>query len=158
MIEKDDLRAVYLKRKYCGNGLRILHNIDIILAKHKPKIVGIYRAFKNEVDILNIVQSNDDIEFALPEMPNNNMVFTSLNTEKYSIPELVLVPGVAFDVFGYRLGRGMAAYDKYFTNYPSIIKVGICYKDILIETLPREAHDIKMDYIITDEVLICQIS
>jgi len=62
--------------------------------------------------------------------------------------DIVLVPGIAFDKFKNRLGRGKGYYDRYFTN-KNITKVGICYDFQLLENVPTESYDVKMDIIIT---------
>ncbi len=65
--------------------------------------------------------------------------------------EGVLVPGVAFDYQGNRLGRGRAFYDKSLMMFPGH-KVGIAYSvQIQSSELPYEEHDIRMNYIVTEE-------
>ena len=71
-------------------------------------------------------------------------------------PELVFIPGLAFDINGYRIGFGKGHYDKYFAN-----KVQLGYKFLLIGVccnmqtyIPREIHDIKMDYIIFNQNIL----
>ena len=67
--------------------------------------------------------------------------------------QLVIVPGVAFDRNGNRLGRGKGFYDRLLAG-SSALKVGICYPFQLIDDIPSESHDVRMDVIITDtEVL-----
>lgn len=62
--------------------------------------------------------------------------------------DIVLVPGIAFDKSKNRLGRGKGYYDRYFTN-KNITKVGICYDFQLLENVPTDSYDVKMDIIIT---------
>ena len=62
--------------------------------------------------------------------------------------DLVLVPGVAFDLFGYRLGRGMGFYDRLLAEV-SGIKCGVAYDFQLREDIPAEAHDVKVDFVLT---------
>lgn len=62
--------------------------------------------------------------------------------------DIVLVPGIAFDKSKNRLGRGKGYYDRYFMS-KNVTKVGICYDFQLLENVPTETHDIKMDIIIT---------
>lgn len=70
------------------------------------------------------------------------------------VPELIFVPGLSFCVSGYRLGFGKGYYDKYFRNHPNITKVGVCFHESLVETLPYNLNDIRMDYILTDKAII----
>lgn len=62
--------------------------------------------------------------------------------------DLVLVPGMAFDVSGHRLGRGKGFYDRILAQ-ASGIKCGIGYDFQLLETIPTEVHDAKVDFIFT---------
>lgn len=62
--------------------------------------------------------------------------------------DLVLVPGVAFDLTGHRLGRGMGFYDRLLAE-TSGIKCGIAYDGQLVEKIPNETHDIPVNFILT---------
>lgn len=62
--------------------------------------------------------------------------------------ELVVVPGVAFDRKGRRLGRGKGYYDR-FLNESKATKVGVGYEFQLVDEVPSEPHDISMDIILT---------
>ena len=63
--------------------------------------------------------------------------------------DLAIIPGVAFDKECNRLGRGKGYYDKLLpcTNCP---KIGICYQFQIVENIPTNDNDIKMDMVITD--------
>jgi len=63
--------------------------------------------------------------------------------------DLIIVPGVAFDRQKNRLGRGKAYYDKLLESYQGP-KYGVCFDFQLITRVPADAHDIKMDSVITD--------
>lgn len=62
--------------------------------------------------------------------------------------DLVLVPGVAFDLSGNRLGRGKGFYDR-ILSAASGVKCGVGYDFQLLEKIPTEAHDAKVDFIFT---------
>jgi len=65
--------------------------------------------------------------------------------------EGVLVPGLAFDTFGTRLGTGKGYYDRELPQYTGL-KVGLAYFCQFQEVaLPIETHDVPMDFIITDK-------
>ena len=67
------------------------------------------------------------------------------------------MPGIAYSLKGDRLGFGVGHYDRYFVKNNSIqstIKIGVCFHENLYENLPREPHDIQVDYIITDKTII----
>ncbi len=63
--------------------------------------------------------------------------------------DLMIVPGVAFTLQGDRLGRGKGYYDKFLSS--KLFKattIGICYPHQVVETLPTEPHDVRLDYVI----------
>jgi len=62
--------------------------------------------------------------------------------------DLVLVPGVAFDLAGNRLGRGLGFYDRLLEK-TSGVKCGVGYDFQLLEKIPSEPHDAKVDFIFT---------
>ncbi|MAO83330.1 MAG: 5-formyltetrahydrofolate cyclo-ligase [Myxococcales bacterium] len=66
------------------------------------------------------------------------------------IPEVLIVPGLAFAQDGSRLGRGKGFYDRYLTAQEPW-KIGVIDEAGLVASLPVEAHDARMDVIITQE-------
>ena len=62
--------------------------------------------------------------------------------------DLVLVPGMAFDLSGNRLGRGRGFYDRMLEK-ASGIKCGVSYDFQLVEQLPIESHDARVNFILT---------
>ncbi len=62
--------------------------------------------------------------------------------------DLVLVPGMAFDVQGNRLGRGRGFYDRLLEK-TSGVKCGVCLDIQLLEKIPVEAHDARVNFIVT---------
>jgi 5-formyltetrahydrofolate cyclo-ligase len=68
---------------------------------------------------------------------------------------LILVPGLAFDRRGMRLGRGGGFYDRLLESF-SGTKVGICFEEQLLEGVPVEPHDMAVDYLVTPSgILAC---
>ena len=62
--------------------------------------------------------------------------------------DLVLVPGVAFDLSGNRLGRGRGFYDRILTETTGV-KCGVAYDFQLLEKIPTEPHDATVNFIFT---------
>ncbi|MBI3329498.1 MAG: 5-formyltetrahydrofolate cyclo-ligase [Nitrospinae bacterium] len=71
--------------------------------------------------------------------------------------DLVMVPGVAFDVQGTRLGFGKGFYDRLLQEIPcDVPKLGVAFDFQVVPQLPRQPHDITMDGIVTESrVLWC---
>ncbi|MDD2689214.1 MAG: 5-formyltetrahydrofolate cyclo-ligase [Candidatus Omnitrophica bacterium] len=72
---------------------------------------------------------------------------------KKSIPvkdlDLVIVPGIAFDKKGSRLGRGKGCYDRFLKKLPKDTPtIGLAFDFQIMPSLPRQTHDISVDKII----------
>ncbi len=63
--------------------------------------------------------------------------------------DVIIVPGIAFDRRGGRIGFGKGCYDRLLCNFGGVI-IGVCYDFQLIDEIPRGEHDIDMDLIITE--------
>ena len=61
------------------------------------------------------------------------------------------ISSVAFDRNGNRLGRGKGYYDRLLPRIPSAYKAGICFPFQLVEEVPAEPFDIRMDEVITQQ-------
>lgn len=155
---------------------------ELELKKHDKldimPIVGLYWPMKGEPDLFKLVV-NSDYRFSIPKLKGAKMDFVSYQVggalEKSTfgklmqptsnlklIPEIVIIPGLAFSIGGSRLGFGVGHYDRYFAKLKQkqlepkggVVKIGVCFHDDLLEYLPHEAHDIKLDYLITDQTII----
>ena len=143
--------------------------IDLDIYK-ESRVVALYNSLPNEVDTKDLINKSLDKIVLLPKIINNEMVFIEIDSntkyEKSSIGvleplgtiyngpiDIIIVPGVAFDRKLNRLGFGKGYYDRYLSN-KEIYKVGICFSGQLIDTLPTDNHDIKMDLVITEKELI----
>jgi len=64
--------------------------------------------------------------------------------------DVFVIPGVAFDVRGVRLGYGKGYYDRVLGGYCQGPLIGFCYEFQLLDRLPAEVHDCRMNRIITE--------
>lgn len=64
--------------------------------------------------------------------------------------DLVLVPGLAFDLAGHRLGHGAGYYDRFLSQIPLIPRIGIALASQHLPTLPAEPHDEQVALLISD--------
>jgi 5-formyltetrahydrofolate cyclo-ligase len=70
--------------------------------------------------------------------------------------DIFLVPGLAFDGSGVRLGQGGGWYDRVLAmRKGDALCMGIAFEEQIASALPRESHDIFMDYIVTPARCIC---
>ncbi len=85
--------------------------------------------------------------------------FGGLEPDKTTIkiPNLMLVPILAFDRYKYRLGYGKGFYDRYLNKYldkfKNILTVGVAFSFQKYHKLPRDKNDVKLRYILTEKGL-----
>ena len=114
----------------------------------------------------------------LPRVSGSQMEFYlttglhELTSGAYGIPEptgdralnvpdaLMIMPGVAFDQEGHRIGYGGGFYDRYLEAHPELITMALAFEDQILDTLPAEPHDIRPMIVVTEERILasCQES
>jgi len=105
-----------------------------------------------------IVGKNTALEFHLvPEgeilSPGAYGIHEPLEHWPRAVPDMVLVPLLAFDDDGYRLGYGGGYYDRTLAALPKAQAVGIAYAGQRMDFLPHDAHDYPLDAILTENGL-----
>lgn len=65
-------------------------------------------------------------------------------------PDLVIVPGLAFDGDGYRVGYGGGYYDRCLAGWPGAARYGYAFAWQRVDRVPREPHDVPVDALVTD--------
>ena len=171
-MSKDEIRKVLInKRKKLFNKKElstiIVNKIIDLDIYNKARVIALYNSLKEEVDTsILISKSLKNKKVLLPKIIDNKMKFIIINNEslyeKSNIGvlepigeiyngkiDLIIVPGVAFDKKLNRLGFGMGYYDKYLINNKSF-KIGICFSEQIVDSLPIDKYDIKMDMVITN--------
>ena len=68
--------------------------------------------------------------------------------ENYDEIQLAIIPGMAFDRAGHRLGRGKGYYDRFLPKLTKAQLQGICFPFQLIDGVPAEAHDVKVQDVV----------
>ena len=66
----------------------------------------------------------------------------------YDEIQLAIIPGMAFDRAGHRLGRGKGYYDRLLPKLKNARKVGICWAFQLLDEVPNDPHDISVHEVI----------
>ncbi|XMB86283.1 5-formyltetrahydrofolate cyclo-ligase [Mycoplasmatota bacterium WC44] len=161
-LSKKELRRKVLKKRLALSKDDVLKRSKIIIDMIKDELnlsemTGLFMPIKNEVDLTSLLGEN----VALPRIIDK-MIFCKYTGElvlgKYDILEstgeevdvkILIVPGSVFDKSGYRIGYGGGYYDRYMNN--NHIKVGVCFDFQLVESVPKEKHDVKLDMLITDK-------
>jgi 5-formyltetrahydrofolate cyclo-ligase len=62
--------------------------------------------------------------------------------------DFAIVPGVAFTLEGRRVGRGKGHYDRLLSSVGGV-KCGVAFDEQIVEAIPVEPHDVRMDWIVT---------
>jgi 5-formyltetrahydrofolate cyclo-ligase len=65
--------------------------------------------------------------------------------------DVIVVPGVAFDRSGNRLGMGAGYYDRFFPKTRCDVLLGLAWEFQVVEEVPGEVHDVRMQYLLTEE-------
>jgi 5-formyltetrahydrofolate cyclo-ligase len=143
----------------------------------KGAIVAGYAAVRGEVDPFPLMAAlhAQGHPLCLPRMQGRQLAFHAwkpgdalIVTGSFAIPEpgakakerrpdLVLVPLLAFDRDGYRLGYGGGFYDRYLSEHRAkrtIRAIGIAYAAQQMETLPHTPTDERLDAVVTEERVI----
>ena len=84
-------------------------------------------------------------QFGIGEPSATLPVYTDLESV-----EIIIVPGVAFDRAGNRMGRGRGFYDRLLKSTPNAMKIGVAYDFQMLDSIPVEPHDVKMNRVITE--------
>ena len=141
----------------------------------ESECIMLYMPIRNEVDTRYIIERAlaDGKRVVLPHTDRDTAAITpyalrgntALSLGAFSIPEpcdtesvqsedidLVIVPGLAYDIHGARVGFGKGCYDRFLAGIRAV-KVGLCYGFQLVDSLPSDERDIPMDYILTERGL-----
>ena len=63
---------------------------------------------------------------------------------------VAVIPGTVFSREGYRIGYGRGFYDRFLARYPSIFKIGLAYDLQVLEHIPHEYYDVRMDGLVCE--------
>ncbi len=110
-----------------------------------PKVISGKITF-HEIDNFNELKSGK-LGILEPVTPNR---------VSYDEIDLIIVPGIAFDKFGHRIGYGFGMYDKLLRNI-ECKKIGFAFNLQIVDKIPKEKFDVAVDKIITEkEVIDCK--
>ncbi|MBO4220344.1 MAG: 5-formyltetrahydrofolate cyclo-ligase [Clostridia bacterium] len=178
--EKSRLRAEYsAKRQSIGRTEK--QDLDLMICRGilsldcfvNAESVFLYSPVNQEIDIGFVISfslSSGKIVAFPQSLSGGEMVFRSvestdeLHPGRFGIPEpdahapavsscrnsVCLVPSLVFDRRGYRIGYGGGYYDRFLSSFEGTA-VGLIYENCLIESVPREAHDVAVDIIVSEK-------
>jgi 5-formyltetrahydrofolate cyclo-ligase len=142
---------------------------------NQSKSIGLYLAIGSEVQTGEIINYSLDLgkTVLLPRIMSNDLRFyvvdqkdfekNSFDVNRFGIKEpkidnkpadfidLLIIPGIVFDMYGFRIGYGYGYYDKYLTNNKFSKSIGLAYDFQLIKKhIPILPHDRKIEVLITE--------
>ena len=181
-MDKKSLRYLKLKERnsICKKDKKNLDKkINEILENDSDiinsKILMAYLSKNNEVDITEFIRKNlESKKIVIPYMENNLMKTSiiekleDLKLGKFGILEpknektipinpkkidTIIVPGIAFDETGNRIGYGKGFYDKFLSNL-NVKKIAVSFECQICSKITADIYDIKMNKIITEKRII----
>ena len=131
----------------------------------------LYSPLPDEVDVSPLISAayNAGKTTILPVVEGENLIlkyfngFTNMKTGEFKISEptgkifsisdyhkidLAIIPGMSFDPFRHRLGRGKGFYDRLLPHLPNAYKMGICFDFQFLDHIPSEEWDVVMDEVV----------
>ena len=153
---KDDLRRVLLHRRVAVTaqaaaqaGHNIVKNLDgLPFDLRRAKSIHVYRSSPS----LGEVSTAPLIKFMSTQFPGAHILIgetsraAAFPTEAFDV---VFVPVVGFDRYGFRLGMGGGWYDRWLLGQSSAYKIGLAYGWAEQKKIPHQPHDIPLDMIVT---------
>jgi 5-formyltetrahydrofolate cyclo-ligase len=133
----------------------------------RPRLVSAYVAMRSELDPMPLARAlaGPAARLALPAIERRRMLFRGFSpgdpllpgpfgtrepAGEEVVPDLLLVPLLAFTRAGDRLGYGAGYYDGWLAAHPSALAVGVAYAAQEVPALPVEPHDRRLDAILTE--------
>ena len=175
---KEKIREDYLMKRSEQNdeeleekSSKIKEKLFSINEYKKAKTIMLYCSFGNEVKTESIIKEMiEEKRVVVPKIIQNKQMEpieiskTTLfkkNDLEISEPidgktidkneiDIIIIPAVAFDFIGHRIGYGQGYYDRFLEGMGAK-KIGVAFDFQLTKEIPAEAHDVKVDAVITDK-------
>ncbi len=167
-----NLRMMLLEREKESAAEEVFSQLEKTAAFIMAENILMYHSLPDELSTINFLRKwHDRKRFFLPRVNGVNLDIlpyeeTRLELGSFHIEEptgdnvadvndieLMIIPAVAFDRKGNRLGRGKGFYDRLLSTSKAT-KIGVGYEFQLFDSIPCEPHDVAMDMIITQKTMI----
>ncbi|MDZ4667903.1 MAG: 5-formyltetrahydrofolate cyclo-ligase [bacterium] len=174
--QKKALRKIMLEKRFGLNQLAkysydqwVCDALEKIILAQKLKVVHAYIPMSGEIFTLPLLRKLLELNIrvvcpkTLPKRKLENRILSNLTHLETGIMgtqhpansaiyegqfDLIIVPGLAFDKQGFRLGYGGGYYDGFLANQPNALKIGIFYPFQEVDNVPLEDHDLRLDKIL----------
>lgn len=179
VIRKDcsDKRDAIDKEIHVARDEKICEIATSLVSFRHADVILLYAPIKSEIDVMPIfhkaIEMGKRVAFPRCNVEERTMKFHFVSSEEelspcaYGIREpsesapvydpqetpgsaVCYVPGLAFDVCGYRLGYGKGYYDKFMHNFNGCT-IGVVYSEFILNTLPKGRFDKHCDVMLTEK-------
>jgi 5-formyltetrahydrofolate cyclo-ligase len=168
-------RAALTSEQRAAATAAIAARVKAVLAVLKPRVIAGYVPIRSECDPSAILERAraSGIAVALPAVVDRQSIAFRLHEAGAPLapsgfgtmapgadapvadPDLILVPLVGFDRRGHRLGYGRGYYDRAIAaaraNGRRVPLVGLAFSVQEVEAIPAEAHDVRLDWVVTEK-------
>jgi len=177
IIEKRNSLPLFERKK---KDLRIMKKLFTLPEFKKAHTLLFYASFRTEVNTIDMIKESLKIgkRVVLPKVDKDRhrLNLYEIKDTGELIPgysgisepflpdakfvnvndiDLMIIPGTGFDYSGNRLGYGAGYYDAFLSDmHEKIPLIALAYEEQLIDSIPPEIHDIKVDIIVTDKQVI----
>jgi len=179
-IKKDEIRRQILEKRNNLSSKEVDKKSELIIENLAPYLknaqnIMIFMDMKNEVRITKLMKLYPEKSFFIPKITDsknremkinkykeNELVlhkfgyYESSSSDFYNenILDIVIVPGVVFDLEKNRIGFGGGYYDTFLKKIrggnKKVLFIGICYDFQIIEKVPAEEHDVVLDFVVSE--------
>jgi 5-formyltetrahydrofolate cyclo-ligase len=168
---KDTLRQTLLNQRLGLSSSMVLsysqsliNQIIALPSFQHAKVVGLYAPIKNEPDLRPLINQGKHI--LLPKVVGNTLIYgrwqptdvliqsslhilePNTDQDESHLLDLLIIPGVAFDRLGNRIGFGKGYFDRYLASKRPPMVVGVCYPFQIQQALPVTKEDMKVDLVL----------
>src|SRR3989338_647774 len=177
ILEKRDCLS---KEEVTEKSQKIIENLKATKEYRTSSLILFYVSFNNEVSTIGLIREllkTKEKKVLVPYVEKNNPLlqvsllenFNDLEKGKYNILEprkdkikktdvkkigIVLVPGIAFDKKGHRIGYGHGYYDRFLNTLGSgTKKIGLAYDFQVVDSVTKEKHDVVLNIVISEKIL-----
>jgi 5-formyltetrahydrofolate cyclo-ligase len=155
----------------------IVRLLNAVSEVQTAQMIHCYVSWRNEVDthclIKELLQQGKKVVVPVVEKRRRTLTHAQIDAFEELLPgaygilepsqdrlkptpvsdlDLIIVPGVAFDINGNRLGFGGGYYDRFLSECRTF-KIGLCYQFQILETIPTEKRDQRVDAVVSEKNL-----
>lgn len=168
---KDSLRQNLLRQRLglspvmvSSYSQSLINQIIALPSFQQAKVIGLYAPIKNEPDLTPLINQGKLV--LLPKVVGDTLIYgrwqptdvliqsslqilePNTDQDESHLLDLLIIPGVAFDRLGNRLGFGKGFFDRYLSSKRPPLVIGVCYPFQMQQELHVTKEDMKVDFVL----------